>query len=241
MTHTNLFDRSLGELARNIAGATAVFHEHDLDFCCAGSQSLREALGDSPLEMEWVAQRLAALEARPTPPQTTNWRLATPQQLIDHIVSQYHDGHRRQLPELVGLARKVEATHANHPLCPTGLAGLLVELGEGLEPHMQKEEELLFPLLRAGVNPLTLASVSELKADHSTQGEVLKRVLAAAHQLEMREDACNTWRALREGLTSFKHDLMQHIHIENNILFEGLSQRGEPNACAGTRCGCAAP
>ena len=29
-----------------------------------------------------------------------------------------------------------------------------------------------------------------------------------------------TWRALYTGLRTFREDLMQHIHTENNILFE---------------------
>ena len=32
--------------------------------------------------------------------------------------------------------------------------------------------------------------------------------------------ACNTWRALYLGIGTFKQDLMAHIHLENNILFE---------------------
>ena len=32
-------------------------------------------------------------------------------------------------------------------------------------------------------------------------------------------DACNTWRALYRGLLEFRDDLMQHIHLENNVLF----------------------
>ena len=31
--------------------------------------------------------------------------------------------------------------------------------------------------------------------------------------------ACVTWRALYTGLTQLREDLMQHIHLENNILF----------------------
>jgi regulator of cell morphogenesis and NO signaling len=31
--------------------------------------------------------------------------------------------------------------------------------------------------------------------------------------------ACNTWRALYRGLEELRDDLMQHIHLENNILF----------------------
>ena len=41
-----LLDQSLGALARSIPGATQVFHEHKLDFCCGGQISLRQAVAD---------------------------------------------------------------------------------------------------------------------------------------------------------------------------------------------------
>jgi regulator of cell morphogenesis and NO signaling len=33
------------------------------------------------------------------------------------------------------------------------------------------------------------------------------------------EGGCGTWRALYAGAAQFKDDLIEHIHIENNILF----------------------
>ncbi|MFV0549592.1 MAG: iron-sulfur cluster repair protein YtfE, partial [Limnobaculum xujianqingii] len=32
-------------------------------------------------------------------------------------------------------------------------------------------------------------------------------------------EACNTWRALYSSTEEFITDLMEHIHLENNILF----------------------
>lgn len=46
--------------------------------------------------------------------------------LIDHIRTRYHDTHRRELPELIALARKVETAHATDANTPHGLA-LLAE------------------------------------------------------------------------------------------------------------------
>ena len=45
--------------------------------------------------------------------------------LIDHILTRYHAVHREQLPELVRMARRVEAVHRDHPAVPVGLAALL--------------------------------------------------------------------------------------------------------------------
>ena len=46
-------------------------------------------------------------------------------ELIDHILLRYHEKHRRQLPELVELARRVEQVHAGKPGVPAGLADIL--------------------------------------------------------------------------------------------------------------------
>lgn len=42
-TAHDLLNRSLGQLARKIPGATAIFHRQGLDFCCGGNKSLRRA------------------------------------------------------------------------------------------------------------------------------------------------------------------------------------------------------
>jgi regulator of cell morphogenesis and NO signaling len=62
--------------------------------------------------------------------------------------------HREQLPELIRMARRVEAVHRDNPDVPTGLADLLEAIPEELLSHMEKEEAILFPMLKAGGNPI---------------------------------------------------------------------------------------
>jgi iron-sulfur cluster repair protein YtfE (RIC family) len=70
--------------------------------------------------------------------------------LISFILDRYHATHRWELAALHPLALQVEATHASHPDCPSGLADFLSETLKELEAHMQKEERMLFPALLAG-------------------------------------------------------------------------------------------
>ena len=51
--------------------------------------------------------------------------------------------------------------------------------------------------------------------------------------------ACNTWRALYTGLAQLREDLINHIHLENNILFPQFEQAAQPQGCGGGGCGCA--
>ena len=68
-----------------------------------------------------------------------------PTALIGHILMHYHEVHRRQLPELIRMAAKVEAVHAGHEAAPKGLPALLTSMHTELLQHMEKEESILFP------------------------------------------------------------------------------------------------
>lgn len=58
-----------------------------------------------------------------------------------------------------------------------------------------------------------------LRLDHDQQGEALERLLALTDHITSPDDACNAWRALYRGPSEFRDDLMQHIQLENNVLF----------------------
>ena len=58
----NHAEQSLGLLARTIPGATKVFHEHHLDFCCGGKQTLQAAAQKAGLSADGIAAQLSALQ-----------------------------------------------------------------------------------------------------------------------------------------------------------------------------------
>ncbi|CAB3878381.1 Iron-sulfur cluster repair protein YtfE [Achromobacter anxifer] len=223
----NLAEQSLGQLARSIPGATQVFHEYQLDFCCGGKKSLAEAAAQRSLDAAQIEARLAELARNPS--QETDWGQASAAELVDHILARYHEVHRQQLPELIRLALKVEQVHADSPDCPTGLADHLRGMQQELESHMQKEEQVLFPMLARGHGAMAGMPIMVMRAEHDDHGVALERLLALTNGITLPRAACNTWRALYLGLRAFKEDLMAHIHLENNILFEnaaGMATRG---------------
>ncbi|MDP1566087.1 MAG: hemerythrin domain-containing protein, partial [Polaromonas sp.] len=68
--------------------------------------------------------------------------------------------------------------------------------------------------------------ISVLRMEHDDHGEALQRVANLTGNLQLPAGACNTWRALYLGLATLREDLMQHIHLENNILFENAAPAG---------------
>ena len=211
----SLLDQSLGEIATSVAGATAVFHQHKLDFCCGGQLSLREALAKRQLPTDDIVKALQTLQQQPT--EHIDWRTVPVKQLIEHILTRFHQRHRQQLPELCRLARRVEHVHAQDPHCPAGLADHLDDMYQELESHMMKEEQILFPMLAGGIYPA--GPISVMEEEHLQHGDALEKLDQLTNDITLPADACNTWTALYIGLKELKEDLMQHILLENHILF----------------------
>ena len=139
--------------------------------------------------------------------------------LIGYILERHHQVHRRELPELRNLAIRVEQVHAEHPAVPAGLSDLLAHMQAALELHMQKEEQVLFPLMLAGGNPMIVHPIGMMRHEHDEHGEELRALAALTGDMTPPDGACNSWRALYAGLAKLAEDLTEHIHIENNILF----------------------
>lgn len=151
-----------------------------------------------------------------------------PAALIDHIVARYHDVHRAQLPELVRMARRVEAVHQEHPQVPVGLAELLESMQEELLLHMRKEESILFPAMKSGGNAFVSQPIAMMRSEHVDHGAQLERLMQLTHGATPPDGACNTWRALYAGVAQLNDDLINHIHLENNVLFAHFDAHNAP-------------
>ena len=226
--------QAIGQIAVQLPGATAVFRRLKLDFCCGGHISLGQAANDKGLDLQAVVDELSALQRPSSLPDAD-----TPRALIDHIIARYHEVHRAQLPELIRMARRVEAVHRDNPNTPHGLADALETMEQELLMHMHKEEAVLFPMLRAGGNSFVSQPIAMMRHEHNDHGEALEHLASLTNDITPPMGACNTWRALYTGLAQLREDLINHIHLENNILFPQFEQAAQPQGCGGGGCGCA--
>lgn len=207
--------RTLAEIATSWPNSTAVLRRYKLDFCCNGQTTLRDAAAAKGLSLQDIERALDSIadQAGPNPEPLESAAF------IELIERKFHTVHRRELPELVRLARRVEVVHRHNPAVPRGLADLLERMGRELESHMQKEEVMLFPWLRQGGGPMIARPIAAMMAEHEVQGADLRGLAVFTNDFCVPEDACTTWRALYLGARKFSGDLMEHIHLENNVLF----------------------
>lgn len=213
----NLADQSMAELARTLPGATAVFHDYRLNFCCEGGQTLRRAAEARGLDVESLTLRLE--ELRREHGSGIEGREAITPELIYELRGRHRRILDEDLPELIRLARKVENVHARHPQCPRGLTLLLSTMAQELDEHVRREDEQVFPaLVDDGADSEHL---SALRDEHEQQGENLRALEALTGDMTPPERACPTWQALYNGLRQLRRDLIDDVHLENNVLFAG--------------------
>ncbi len=225
-------EQAIGQIAVQLPGATAVFRRLKLDFCCGGHISLRQSAADKQLNLDEVLAELSALHRNDAMPTETE-----PSALIDHILERYHAVHREQLPELIRMARRVEAVHRDNPQVPTGLAQLLETMEQELLAHMEKEEQILFPIMKAGGNPFVSRPIAMMRQEHIGHGQLLDHVLGLTNDATPPQGACNTWRALYAGIAQLSEDLINHIHLENNVLFPKFESAQDASPAAAKGCG----
>jgi regulator of cell morphogenesis and NO signaling len=220
---SNFARRSLADMAATLPGAAAVFQRYGLDASDLDSMSLGEAASANGLLLARVEEDLAAAAAsalRPRYPADTN-------ELIDLIEVRYHAVHRQELPQLVRLARTVEAMQGTAASAPRELADWLERMSAELRAHMDKEEQGLFPILRDDDQPNVGAAIEILLDEHDDHATHLRKLEHLARDFPAPDDSCGVWRALYTGIAKLANDLREHIYIENDLLFPRFV--GEPS------------
>ena len=219
-------ETTVGDIAAHIPLATGVFSRHKMDYCCGGNRPLTEACERAGADLETVQKEIAALERNEDALSLTSAPLG---ELCDHIESLHHSYLKEAMPAIWDMMKKVLNAHGeNHPeyveLHQT--VGLLFN---ELHNHLQKEEEILCPMIRRlaageatdpnGLGCMTPeAPMQVMEAEHENAGQALRRMRELTSDYTVHENACTTLTALIKSLEECESDIHNHIHKENNIL-----------------------
>jgi regulator of cell morphogenesis and NO signaling len=213
MTRINL-SQPTSHCATSQPGIAELLRSYGIARCFGELRPLRDILSELDLddaEFDTRSAELAAHSCKDVPEATSA--------MIDYILRRYHQTHRGDLAELILLADKVETVHSDDLAAPKGLAACLAEIEAELESHMQKEEHILFPMMKAGGHPMIAHPIAAMMAEHDSHAAQLARLEALTRNFTPPEHACGSWRALCHGVEALTADLIVHMHLENTVLF----------------------
>lgn len=213
---------TVAEIASALPASVRLFQRHGIDFCCGGKTPLATVCQQKGIPFADVTR---ALDALPTGPagDDRDWTREPLARLADHIVATYHDALRDELPRLEGMAVKVAKVHGARAPHLVRLASVVQELSADLHAHMQKEEGVLFPAIRAlergAARGSIAAPIAVMEHEHDQAGALLSELHAISDGYAAPDWACGTFRALYHGLSELESTMHVHVHLENNILF----------------------
>lgn len=155
--------------------------------------------------------------------------------LIDYVLKIHHRNIRSKGPALLQLTETVRASHApQHPEL-NELAELVNESLYDLELHLQKEENVLFPYLYElfeasqngrsieGMHCGTIANpIRVMNMEHEAESNRYLHIRQLTHDFRIPEDANDNYKRMLAELEEFVDALMEHIHVENDIIFPGF-------------------
>ena len=67
-----------------------------------------------------------------------------------------------------------------------------------------------------------------MRSEHVDHGAQLERLMQLTQDATPPDGACNTWRALYAGVAQLNDDLINHIRLENNVLFAHFDAHSAP-------------
>lgn len=216
----------VSEIATQEPSSIRVFQRYGIDFCCGGRLPLGAACREHELSFDEVKSAIEA-SAGDRAETDRDWTRASLPELIDHIVTTYHARLREDLPRLEEMAGRVARVHgAKAPRLLERIAAIAGELSADLHDHMRKEENVLFPAIRAlaarhaPALPVSLdAPVRMMMGEHDQAGALLAELRTITGGYAVPEWACATARALYDGLEELEREMHVHVHLENNVLF----------------------
>lgn len=199
------------------SGAATVLDRRHIDYCCEGHRPLRQVIAERNLNSEALVAELRAIMAEPDP--EANPRTASTSALISRALARQHR-HLRALFALLqhqghDLARRLGAQFP--PL--RQLVNSIDELAEEMLPHLDREEDELFPALLANtVTPELRAKLGVMFDEHRDFGQRFHRLRDATRGYTPPPRAPDDVVALFAAVHELEHLVARHHHVENHVL-----------------------
>jgi regulator of cell morphogenesis and NO signaling len=225
-------ENTISDIVRADYRTADVFKKYGINYCCSGQVTIIDACKENKIDPALLEKELD--EARRTIHLPNNlrfdqWKLDF---LVDYIINVHHayleqalpeiecrlisflDGHQKKYPELVKIHE------------------LFQNLAATLEHHKRYEEDIIFPYIKqvdttyrrkefyGNLFVRTLRKpLSNVDREHQAISEELKTLKTLTNGYIYPPDACTNHQVLYHKLREFNDDMVQHKHLENNILF----------------------
>lgn len=229
---------TVSELVRANYRAADVLRRWGINYCCSGNVSLAEACALKGIEAAAVQEELDAVSRHICLPAGLAYQEWPIDFLIDYIVHVHHAYLKQMLPQLHQQLHGFVKSHQQKYPHLAEVEDVFTDLMNELVEHNNKEEERIFPYLkqisstykrRETYGSLFVRTLGKplhqmIAVDHKRIAALLEQLRTVTSHYRFAEGACTNHQVIYHKLKELDNDLVQHKHLENNILYPRVLQ-----------------
>jgi regulator of cell morphogenesis and NO signaling len=226
------FDKVISEIVREDYRTAEVFKKYGINYCCGGNAFLKDTCISRNLDYAMVTTELLRATKDVYVPnflQFEKWNIVF---LTDYILNVHHAYLKTATPSIQAAVSAYALSHAKQHPEIIEVEKVFNYLTALLTTHNLHEEEIIFPYIKhieathrrketyGSLFVRTLRKpLDNIQKDHIKVSDLLAQLREITNNYEIPEKACTNHRVVLCRLKEFDNDLIQHKHLENNILF----------------------
>lgn len=221
------------EVLNSNRNAASIFNKYGIEYYRVPEMKLEDAARMAKIPLNDIIRELNLILKKENDKQ--NLYDLDPVDLSKWIVEVHHSFTKESLREIINYSHEYLHEELNDEFknLQTQLTGLATELFS----HMEREEKILFPLIKYLVDtdkfkerPKTRNygtvrnPVQQMLKEHDSSISLLRTIESSIENLPGGKKTDNIKEQLLKKITGLRCDLYFHIHLENNLLFPRIIQ-----------------
>ncbi len=223
----------ISKIVRNNHHAVDVLRKYDIEYCCGGNWSLQDVCVTKGLDLEELRKELenASREIHLSP--TLGFESWDIDFLTSYITNVHHQFLKKNLPATAEIVQHFAEGHKKKFPHMVEVNSLLEQLEKEILPHIQYEEEAIFPYIcqvvhayenndsygRLLVKTLRKPLDVMMRQEEDLLSALVLKIRLLTGNYFLPENACTSHRVALLRLKELDSDMTQHIYLENEILF----------------------
>lgn len=217
---------SLSELLNKNIKVADLLYTYNIDFLSNPNQPLHETISEKQIVSSKILNEIVKILDNGDPVHRIVKKNLN--ELIEYIINNHHTYVRNALHNFADKLKLIEFSFSN----VQEIQYHFELLTHDLSSHLEKEERVLFPLIKYLVDtdkfnekPKTRNygtvrnPIRQMLLDHETSLVILKKIKTTLIEIKKHNRTSDVLENFGVLINEFECDLQKHIHLENNVLF----------------------
>lgn len=226
MVKTITGNMTLGETVTEVPRAGNILREMHIDFVNGGDRKLSDAAFEQGVPLENILYEINALDTENA--DGIDIKYMDELSIIKYIQRRYHEDLKDELPVLAPYVKKV--ADENESLSEVG--EIFKSLRKSMAEHSEEEDVNVFPLLESYIDDPSESKrealkprVEKIRNEHRDITDFFHRLREITNDFTPYAGATGVLRLVYDRLERLERDTLDHIHLENNILFQRVKSK----------------